>query len=74
VIHDIDEQIDLLGRTQQACHPLAYMFRQGKENLEEGDVGSLSRKTRQLYRTLFREATLMKHGLEETVACLEGSS
>jgi hypothetical protein len=74
IIHDIDEQIELHGMTHFACHPLAYMFRQGKENLEEGDVGLLSTNTLKLYEILFREATLMRQGLAQTVASLEGPS
>jgi hypothetical protein len=71
MISDIDEEIALKGLTHKACHPLTFMFRQGKENLEEGDVAVLSRKTLHLYETLLREATLMYHGLEQTMACLE---
>ena len=71
VIHEIDEQIELQGMTHQACHPLTFMFRQGKENLEEGDLGILSQKTFHLYKTLLREATLMNRGLERTAACLK---
>jgi ADP-heptose:LPS heptosyltransferase len=74
VVHDIDEQIELQGMTHQACHPLAYMFRQGKENLEEGDVSLLSKRTLKLYETLYREATLMRRGLAKAVASIKGSS
>ncbi|MBW2123394.1 MAG: glycosyltransferase family 9 protein [Deltaproteobacteria bacterium] len=72
VIHRIDEEIELQGMAHPACHPLTYMFRQGKENLEEGDLGLLSRKTLGLYATLLREAVLMRSGLQETLACLKG--
>lgn len=71
VIHDIDERIELCGKTHAACHPLAYMFRQGKENIEEGGISVLSQKTLHLYETLSREATLMKRGLAETASLLE---
>lgn len=71
IIHDIDEQIELQGLTHRGCHPLTLMFRQGKENLENGDVGHLSQKTLGLYKTLFREATLMSRGLKQTVARLK---
>ena len=65
-----DREIELLGTTNRACHPIAYTFRQGKENLEEGGLGSLSRKTLQLYDTLLREATLLKDGVEQTASLL----
>jgi ADP-heptose:LPS heptosyltransferase len=71
-IHDVDEQIELTGLTHRVCFPLTFMFRQGKENLEEGDLGLLSRETLELYETLFREATIMNRGLEQTVARLKG--
>ena len=71
VIQALDEQIEIHGMAHQACYPLAHMFRQGKENLEEADLGLLSTRTLTLYRTLFREATLMKRGLEDTVAALK---
>jgi hypothetical protein len=50
------------------------MFRQGKENLEEGDVSLLSKRTLKLYETLYREATLMRRGLAKAVASIKGSS
>ncbi len=50
------------------------MFRQGKENLEEGDLGSLSRKTLHLYETLYRESILMNQGIADAVTCLWGTS
>jgi len=74
ILHAIDEQIELKGLTHRVCHPLTFMFRQGKENLQEGDIGLLSRSTLRLYETLFREATLMNRGLQETVAYLGKTS
>jgi hypothetical protein len=70
-IHELDQEIELIGRTNRACHPIAYTFRQGKENLEEGDLGSLSRKTLHLYETLLREASLLTDGVEQTVSLLK---
>jgi ADP-heptose:LPS heptosyltransferase len=67
VIHEIDEQIEQKGLTHRTCHPLTFLFRQGKENLEGEDVGVLSQETLRLYQTLFHEATLMNRGLKETV-------
>jgi ADP-heptose:LPS heptosyltransferase len=71
IIHTLDEQIELQGLTHRACHPLAFMFRQGKENLDEGNIASLSRETLELYKTLLHEANLMNQGLRQTVASLE---
>ncbi len=70
LLSDIDEQIELKGLTHRTCHPLTFMFRQGKENLEGKDVGLLSQGILRLYQTLFREATLMRRGLEEILALL----
>jgi hypothetical protein len=70
IVHTLDEQIELQGLTHRVCHPLTFMFRQGKENLDEGDLASLSRETLKLYKSLFHEANLMDQGLRETVAGL----
>ncbi len=71
LIHEIDEQIELHGLTHRSCHPLTFMFQQGKENLEGEDVGFLSQKTLELYQTLLCEATLMDRALEETIGLLQ---
>jgi hypothetical protein len=73
-IHDIDAQIELRGLTHPACNALTFMFRRGKENLEEGDVISLSHETLRLYETLLREAVLMTRGLERVSASFKAAA
>jgi len=74
VIHDIDGQIELHGLTHPACSTLAFMFRQGKENLEEGNVRFLSQRTLDLYKTLHREATLMTGALERIASSMKAAA
>ncbi|MBI3812910.1 MAG: glycosyltransferase family 9 protein [Nitrospinae bacterium] len=64
-INDIDENINLLGMTEQASGPMVSLFKFGKENLQGDNVLKLAEDTLPLYDAITAEAGIMRELLED---------